>query len=455
MSINIPINTGDVDEPASGRLIIYAKSDGLYIRRAGDPTGLRLRLGADDTMSSQLLNNSTLTLRYGNVVIWDSTADAAVKLTNIKGDYRVAGVVNAPAIGPGSIGGVMTQAGEIVDVLCDTEAVARGMFLVTSTVPGRATANGYWRTDNAFAIALSAKAAGSEGMVRAVLMQGLRTIIVGNAGWALGGSTGEITNNSQKLTFANETWVSVSAAAMPIALIAQAGLGYGITAGYSIGGTDNTNNYATAYKLNLASETIGTASGANLGTARRGLRYGHNATNKGWVVGGYTNANVSITDKITFATDLRSAGADLSVLDARRVGVGDGTQIFTVGSAEPTNRILVGTETISAYTDANITVSLNYCSMAFPARNGYYVQGTSGAKINFASGIGSRGPGTAGVHNIANGITNGIAIGYVAGNDAAPMGTTERFNPATEIFSASGTMSAGKYNAAVFSVGAY
>jgi hypothetical protein len=79
MSINIPINTGDSDEPASGRLVIFAKSDGLYIRRAGDPAGLRLRLGADDTLSSQLLNNDTFsTLQYGNVVIWDSTADTAV-----------------------------------------------------------------------------------------------------------------------------------------------------------------------------------------------------------------------------------------------------------------------------------------------------------------------------------------------------------------------------------------
>jgi hypothetical protein len=453
--INIPTNASDSDAPSSGRLVIFAKADGLYIRRAGDAAGLRLRLGADDTSSSQLLNNDTSTLQYGNVVIWDSSANTAVKLTSTQGDYRVAGVVNALTIAPGNVGGVMTQAGEIVDVLCDTAAVSRGMFLIASATPGRATANGYWKTDNAFAVALSAKAAGSEGTVQAMLMHGLRTVIAGNAGWAMGGLTTVVTNNTQKLTFTNGTWASIPGAAMPTALYQQAGLGYGITAGYSIGGYDSTTNYATAYKVSLASETTGTANGANLGTARRNLRYGHNAADKGWAVGGWTTGAVSNTDKITFATDLRSAGANLSVVDNFRAGVGDGTQIFTAGNASPTNRILVGTETIATWTDANITPSPNYCSMAFPVGYGYYVQGTSGAKINFASGVGSGGPAPAGAHNVANGVTDGLTIGYVAGNNASPYDTTERFNPATETFSSAGTMSIGKSNAAVFSTGAY
>lgn len=446
---------GDVDEPASGRLVIYAKEDGAYIRRAGDPAGLRLRLGADDTHSSQLHNNDSLTLQYGNVVIWDSSADTSVRLTNINGDYRVAGVVNALAIAPGNIGGVMTQAGEIVDVLCDSNAVARGMWLVSSSVPGRATAGGYWRTDNTFAVALSEKVAGSEGMVQAMLIHSLRTVTAGNAGWSLGGYAGTITNNTQKLTFANETWTSIPAAVLPTALYQQAGLGYRIIAGYSIGGYDGTNNYATAYKINLASETTGTVSAANLGTARRGLRYGHNAIDKGWVVGGYTTTAVATTDKITFTTDLRSAGASISVTDYWRVGVGDGMQIFTTGNTTPTNRILVGTETISVYTDANITVSNSYCSVAFPISNGYYFRAGSGAKINFASGIGSTGPVPSSAHDQASGMTDDLTVGYVAGNNSSPTDTTERFNPATETFSVAGPMSVGKWLAAVFSVGAY
>jgi len=456
MSINIPINSGDADEPASGRLVIFAKSDGLYIRRSGDVAGLRLRLGADDTLSSQLRNNDSVTLQYGNVVVWDVSANGAVRLTNVRGDYRVAGVVNTLSIAPGHVGSVMTQAGEIVDVLCDTGAVSRGMFLIASATPGRATASGYWKTENAFAVALSEKAAGSEGTVQAMLIHALRTVITGNAGWSVGGyGGGNITNNAQKLTFANETWTSVAGAALPMALQQQAGLGYGVIAGYSLGGYDNTNNYATAYKLNLASETTGAVNGANLLTTRRNLRYGHNAIDKGWVVGGYTTAAVNNTDKITFAVDLRSAGASLSVADSMRVGVGDGTQIFTTGSTAPTNRILIGTETISAYPDANITASGSYCSVAFPVGYGYYFRAGGGAKINFASGIGSGGPIPSGAHDYASGITDGLAVGYVAGNNASPYDTTERFNPATETFSATGSMSVGKCSAAVFSVGTY
>jgi hypothetical protein len=258
------------------------------------------------------------------------------------------------------------------------------------------------------------------------------------------------------MTFANETWTSISGASIPTALYQQAGLGYGITAGYSIGGNDGTNNSLLAYKINLASETTGAMSGANLATARKQLRYGHNAADKGWVVGGYIISAASPgTDKITFATDLRSAGASISVADTWRVGVGDGTQIFTAGGSAPTNRILVGTETVVAYTDANITTSNNYCSIAFPVGNGYYFQGGSGAKINFASGIGSGGPVPAGTHNAANGVTDGLTIGYVAGNTSAPYDTAERFNPATETFSATDSMNVGKSTAAVFSAGAY
>jgi hypothetical protein len=366
-------------------------------------------------------------------------------------------VVNALTIEPGNIGGVMTQAGEIVDVLCDTGAVSRGMFLIASATPGRATANGYWKTDNAFAVALSEKSAGSEGTVQAMLMHGLRTVIAGNAGWAAGGATASsvVTNNTQKLTFASETWASISSATMPTALNQQAGLGYGITAGYSIGGYNGSSNFATAYKLNLASETMAAAGSADLATARRRLRYGHNAADKGWVVGGYTTANVAITDKITFATDTRSAASSISTADAYRVGIGDGTQVFTAGSTLPTNRILVGTETITAYTDANITTSDSHSAMSFPISNGYYVYGSLGAKIRFASGTGSGGPAPSGTHSQAAGVTDGLTVGFVAGDMTNPYDVTERFNPATETFSGSGSMSVGKYLAATFSAGAY
>lgn len=454
--IILPINATDADAPSEGRLKIFAKEDGLYIRRPEDPVGIRLRLGANDSAASQLKNNSGRTLVYGEVVILDVNEDLSVTLAAVEGDYRVAGVVNSTSIPNGQVGAIMTQAGQVVDVLCDANPVSRGQFLILSASEGRAKASGYWKIENSFAVALSNKAGGSEGLVQALLVHAQKTIVAGRAGWSVGGNTGSTTNNAQKIVFANETWNSVSGAALPVGLFGNAGLGYGIVAGYSIGGHDGSSNYASAYKILLANEQAYSVAGANLATARRQLRYGHNGSNKGWVVGGFMVSAVSTTDKITFSSDTRSAGANLSIADTFRCGVSDGTQIFTAGSAQPTNRILIGSETIAAFSTANLpSVSNEFSAVAFPSSAGYYIYGLNAAKISFASGIATSGLGPSANHRQASGVGDGITVGYVAGDNVAPIDVAERFNPATETFSAANSMAIGKYAAAVFSVGAF
>lgn len=452
--ILVPINSVDTNAPDAGKLVIFAKEDGLYIRRATDTVGMRLRMGADDTSAAQLLNNSGTTLYYGDVVVWDVSADEAVGLTTIEGDYRVAGVVVSTEIADGQVGSVMMLAGYVVDVMCDTGAVARGQFLMASSTAGRARSAGYWRTDNTFAVALSEKSSGAEGIVHAMLVHAARRLTVGGAGWASGGNASGALTSAERFAFASEAWSGAAGAALPAARYASAGLGYGVYAGLNIGGMTGS-SAAEAYKIDYGTMTLAAQTSANLTTARRNLRYGHNSAAKGWAVAGYTSVNVNTVDKTTYATMITSTGGMLSVADIYRVGVSDGVSVYTAGSTTPTNKISAASETIAASADANITASQYYLSMSFPGTNGYYLQGTSGAKINFASGVGSGGPGSLAAHNYGHGMSDNLTIGYAAGNNASPYDVTERFNPATETYSAmSATMVVGRSQSAVFCEGA-
>lgn len=452
--IYLPINAIDPNSPDTTKIVVYAKDDGLYIRRPDDVVGMRLRIGENDSAAAQLLNNSGNTLTYGSVVIWDVTVNEAVTTTNVEADFRVAGVVNSQSIQSGYVGSIITLAGSIVDVMCDSNAVGRGHFLVTSSTPGMAKAIGYSITDNTFAIALEEKSAGGNGLVTAMLVHNVRTITAGNTGWSVGGYTTAAVANTQKLVIPNETWLTVIDAALPTALYTQGGLGYSIIRGYSAGGYTGSVNFSTIYRVVFSTEQLTTVEGVTLTNAKRSMRYGHNAGVKGWIVGGYTTTYVANTDRFVFATETNSAGNSISVADRYRNGVSDGTKIFTAGGeTQPTNHIAVNTESISAYPDANIIISNNYAVISFPSKAGYYVRDATGAgngaKIPFNTGVASVITGPNSSKFIANGCTDGISVGYFA-----PV-NMERFNPVTESFTAcANSMQIPKNSAAVFNSGA-
>lgn len=83
-----------------------------------------------------LTNNSGAELNNGDVVVWDSTANRAVKTSTTKGDESVAGVWQGGSQANGGEGRVLTEG---IAYLQTDAAVTRGDFLQHSTTAKKAT----------------------------------------------------------------------------------------------------------------------------------------------------------------------------------------------------------------------------------------------------------------------------------------------------------------------------
>lgn len=117
----------------------------------------------------QLTNKSGITLEYGDVVIIDKTNPLAVTVTNLYYSEDVVGVIQ---VGGANNSLVTIQYAGIIDVKITVFAVNIGDNLYTGDVNGRAYANpNGW--PGTFAKALSAKAHGATGTVKALLSGGL------------------------------------------------------------------------------------------------------------------------------------------------------------------------------------------------------------------------------------------------------------------------------------------
>ncbi|MCD4751870.1 MAG: hypothetical protein K8R40_02245 [Anaerolineaceae bacterium] len=117
---------------------------------------------------STLTNKDTVEMNANDVVIHDFDNDEAFEGTTTEGHASVVGVLGE-VISVGYEGAVYTYKGTVVTVNCDTGAVAKGEFLITSTTKGRAKAG---TGGGIFAVALTAKASGSVGTVKAMILNG-------------------------------------------------------------------------------------------------------------------------------------------------------------------------------------------------------------------------------------------------------------------------------------------
>jgi hypothetical protein len=379
--------------------------------------------GAD---SSNMTNKSGSTRRAGDVVVFDTDNDTAFETTTYKHDLRVCGVVRSE-IANNAAGQVQTQAGRIVTVNCDTAAVARGQFLVSSTTAGRATGGSYVREHSAFAIALSSKAGGSNGTVQAMLIDNFRQAIIGTSGWNMGGGT---TTTSQKFTIATETWATVAGAALPANRLLLSGMGYGTQAAFATHGTPTGNDadgQSSRYKITYSTETSSTLTASSQSSIR--YRSGVNFASKGFIAGGVsTSATVLNTSrKTTFSTDAESAGNTMTTSRRSQGGVSDGTNCFVGGGTSTvTDQLDNATETFSSAAGAALgTFNDEYIFLSFPASAGYRVYnngaGTSySRKLTFATATDANNASSAS-GNIGSGsqVTDGVALAYASGTAAA------------------------------------
>jgi hypothetical protein len=382
--------------------------------------------GAGDSATS-LTNKSGSTVNLGDVVVFDTDNDSAFETTTHQQDLRVMGVAKS-SIANNAVGPVHTIAGKVVTVNCDTAAVVRGQFLISSATAGKATAGSYYREAGVFAIAITSKAGGSNGTVQAMLIDNFRQAIIGTSGWSWGNTSYGAT--AQKFTIATETWATVAGAALSTGRRGPCGMSYGTTAAYVLhgltaSGAANASNIRN--KIPYATETtsILAASGAQRCVTLSVINF----ASKGFVAGGQNTAgtNQSLSHKITFATDAEAAaGSSLSSARIWQGGISDGTYCYVGGDTSTvTDRLDNATETYTNTATAALANAIaGYCMVSFPATAGYraYNNGAGtvySRKLVYSTATdASNGSSPSG--NIASGasLTDGIAFGYMSGTAA-------------------------------------
>lgn len=146
------------------------------------------------------------------------------------------------------------------------------------------------------------------------------------AGGVNGSSASVVTVD--KVTFSNDTTAAESGANLNSARHAFGALSQGLTHGYWAGGYSTVagTQLSTAEKTTFATDTTATAAGANLGNARFGLSCSSQGSTKGYMGGGRAEGvtDYAITDKITYATDTRSAQSSADLSGTRQGGAGLG-----------------------------------------------------------------------------------------------------------------------------------
>ena len=437
---------------------VGAGSDGQYLQADSTQTaGIKwASVSAGGTV--EMTNKSGDSVAAGDVVIFDVDNDEAFETTTNPSDTRAFGIASED-IANNAVGNIYSFAGYIATVNCDTGAVSRGEFLVTSTTAKKAKSGGYFRVNGAFAVALTAKAAGDAGTVKAMLIQEFTRAVAGAGGWAMGGYDTAVLTNTQKFTIAAGTWATVAGAALPEALYDNDGIAETTLSAYSLGGY--TSYSAKAYKLPFATETMAAQASADLGTARSRLRSGGNGSTKGYCLGGYTGSNSALTDIIVYATSTRSAGNNLSSARTFQCGMGDGTYIYIQGGVAVTSdRITLATDGVAAHADSNLAASADtYTAISFPASAGYIASKatvTASRKIPYATGVAANTNALDANSGNGFGITDGLAYGWLSGDDASPFSVSNKFTLATETYAtdAAAAMAVGKFRGAYGNNGA-
>lgn len=430
----------------SSNIILGRLSDGV-----GDIEELTLSTLIDmlGVSGSKMTNKSGSIRSIGDVVIFDTSSNMSFKTTSFPLDLRVCGVLGEE-IENDNEGIVITNAGTIVTVNCNTSAVEIGQYLITSTTPGLATSGGYFRTEGTFGIALSAKSAGSNGTVSVMLIDNYRQAISGNLGYALGGtSTGGVSTVAQRFAIATANWSGSPSANLVSARTQTASMTHGTVGIFIVG-----SSLATGEFMSFATETTSIAGGITVSSYMHYQRPSASGSNRGYVCGGNTNTAASpVVVKITYATGSSSSNAGLSSGREYQVSVSDGAYVYVRGSTSVIcDRITLSTDTVSANSVGNLPAANRQLgTFAIPTTAGYEATSTVSRKIIFSTGadaaIASTPPTSSGY---SAGITNGLSMAWLCGGGISPYQTTSKFDVTIETYSADAgaSMTTGVYGAA-------
>jgi len=382
-----------------------------------------------------LYNNSGNSVAQGDVVVFDPSYDSAFKTTTAPSDRRVIGVaietINATVVGKIACSG-------LVVVNCDTGAVARGQFLCASATVKLAKGSGYFKSDADFAIAVSAKGAGSNGQVYAVLFDNWQQGIGGTIGYASGGYTTTVVADTHKCILASGVWSTISGGAQPVARC-NSGSIVSATAMYSECGSTSTstNSVAPSYKMPWATEVF--SNNANVTRQLSRQSTGANGVSHSYIAGGSNNTPTiqRYVDKVVHSTDVVSVSTDMINTAEYTRAFSDGTYTYIKGVlGTKVEKITFASDVTSASTQTSASTNVSNNPMSFPSVAGYESCTVSQSyKISFATGLFSVLSSTPPGDNAtgASAVTDGVAIGFVSfGN----MTTQAKFTLATELYSA-------------------
>ena len=350
----------------------------------------------------------------GDVLVFDATHDQAFATTTTPADARVLGVA-AESIGVGAQGKVNSLAGSVCTINCDTGAVSRGDWLVSSATTKLAASAGSYKPPAGF-------------------------------------------------TFASATWATVGGAALPANRYTCGAVSNTTANGWTVGGDSGGGLQTTAYNLSYSTETYSTVGTAALSVARQFIPYGSHSSLSGYMCGGANAGGQTNIFKLLYSSSVTSTlGAVISSGRWSGAAVSDGTYSYieggTTGSDVVTaDKLNMTNDTCAANAGSNLTVAKSgTMSMTYPAIAGYIAQQSFTNKVTFASSIASNVGGVIStVIQYAAGISDGNGLGYVSGGNGA-INVTNSFTRATETFATAvpSNLITGKSQAAVFNNGAF
>lgn len=402
------------------------------------PAGVKWASGGSGA-SSLLYNFSGTTVSAGDVLIPDSNNDRAFKTTSAQFDPRVIGVAGATIIA-GAEGKVINFPGTITTVNCDAGQVRRGEYLVSSSTVKLAKSAGPVRTNATFAIALTAKAAGSAGSVYAMLQPQMTVATGGGYSYSQGGSNAAANStNAEKFFSATEIWANVPTAALPSAKASSGGFANQGIAGYAGAGASTSTPDTITYRTPFATDicAAGAAWPASRSyTGRGGVNNGNTAS---YIGGSGTAASTEVL-KWVYSTDTPAfiAGVLSTTRRASQQLGGSGVGHFVSGyNAVNTDKVVFTTDTVSAQAGANaLVIHYGMGTLNFIGPNVSYAASDVTYKVTHGTSIltnvASTPPSAYGANTCPAAMCDGISKGYLGGNTTAPYTGGDSFNQVTE-----------------------
>ena len=172
---------------------------------------------------------------------------------------------------------------------------------------------------------------------------------------------------------------------------------FGGVKGYSLGGTNNLTNYATAEKITYSSDTSAAQTSANLSAAKQSATGCSEGSAWGYTLGGYvigSSAYTTTTDKTIYATDITttSTSADSSVARGYQASVSTYNNKGYIcggfsGSSVPLTTVDFITYsldiTVAQTTTALTAARAGAAGLSLPNMKGYVCGGSTGGGTTF------------------------------------------------------------------------